>query len=113
MRLLKQDVAGEFFRTVVSEACELRLTGDEHLTVEGTLIEAWASLKSLRLKDQTPTDHSPPDDRNPSVNFHGAARTRPISRPPTPKRGWQKRKPAKRPSSATPRACWRRIAMES
>src|ERR1700693_3006124 len=48
MWLLKHAVAGEFFRTVVSEARELKLTSDEHFTVDGTLIEAWASLKSLR-----------------------------------------------------------------
>ena len=46
-RLLEHDVAGEFFRTVVAEARELKLTSDEHFTVDGTLIEAWASLKSL------------------------------------------------------------------
>jgi transposase len=37
-------VAGEFFRTVVAEARALKLTSDEHFTVDGTLIEAWASL---------------------------------------------------------------------
>jgi hypothetical protein len=41
-------VAGEFFLTVVAEARELRLTSDEHFTVDGTLIEAWASLKSFK-----------------------------------------------------------------
>jgi transposase len=75
MRLLEHDVAGEFFRTVVAEARELKLTSDEHFTVDGTLIEAWASLKSLRRKDEKPTDHTPPDDPgNPSVNFHGERR---------------------------------------
>ena len=45
----------------------------EHFTVDGTLIEAWASLKSLR-KDEKPSE--PPDDPgNPSVNFHGERRT--------------------------------------
>src|SRR6202049_4226290 len=71
-RLLEHDVAGEFFRTVVAEARELKLTSDEHFTVDGTLIEAWASLKSLRPKDEKPADRTPPDDPgNPSVNFHG------------------------------------------
>jgi transposase len=75
MRLLRHDVAGEFFRTVVSEARELKLTSDEHFTVDGTLIEAWASLKSLRPKDEQPSDRTPPDDPgNPSVNFHGEQR---------------------------------------
>jgi transposase len=74
-RLLEHDVAGEFFRTVVAEARELRLTSDEHFTVDGTLIEAWASLKSLRPKGEKPSDRTPPDDPgNPSVDFHGERR---------------------------------------
>ena len=73
--LLEHDVAGEFFRTVVAEARELKLTSDEHFTVDGTLIEAWASLKSLRPKGEQPSDRIPPDDPgNPSVNFHGERR---------------------------------------
>jgi IS5 family transposase len=75
LRLLKHDVAGEFFRTVVSEARALRLTSDEHFTVDGTLIEAWASFKSLRPKAEQPTERTPPDDPgNPSVDFHGERR---------------------------------------
>jgi transposase len=75
MRLLKHDVPGELLRTVVSEAHELKLTSDEHFTVDGTLIEAWASLKSLNPKDEEPTDRTPPDDLgNPSVDFHGERR---------------------------------------
>jgi len=74
-RLLEHDVAGEFFRTVVAEARELKLTSDEHFTVDGTLIEALASLKSLRRKEEQPSDRTPPDDPgNPSVNFHGERR---------------------------------------
>ncbi len=55
-RLLKHDMAGEYFRTVVAEARELKLTSDEHFTVDGTLIEAWASLKSFRPKGEKPSD---------------------------------------------------------
>ncbi len=74
-RLLEHDVAGEFFRTVVAEARELKLTSDEHFTVDGTLIEAWASLKSFRPKGEKPSDRTPPDDPgNPSVDFHGERR---------------------------------------
>jgi hypothetical protein len=73
--LLEHDVAGEFFRTVVAEARELKLTSDEHFTVDGTLIEAWASLKSLRPKGEKPSARTPPDDPgNPSVDFHGERR---------------------------------------
>src|ERR1700732_5271631 len=74
-RLLEHDVAGEFFRTVVAEARELKLSSDEHFTVDGTLIEAWASLKSLRPKVEQSTDRTPPDDPgNPNVDFHGERR---------------------------------------
>ena len=74
-RLLAHDVAGEFFRTVVEQARALKLTSDEHFTVDGTLIEAWASLKSLRPKAERPEDRTPPEDPgNPSVDFHGERR---------------------------------------
>jgi len=74
-RLLQHDVAGEFFRTMVAEARDLKLTSDEHFTVDGTLIEAWASLKSLRPTGEQPTDRTPPDDPgNPTVDFHGEQR---------------------------------------
>src|SRR6202049_2890114 len=74
-RLLEHDVAGEVFRTVVAEARELERTRDEHFSVAGTLIEAWASLKSLRPKGEKPSDRTPPDDPgNPSVDFHGERR---------------------------------------
>ena len=74
-RLLEHGVAGEFFRTVVEQARALKLMSEEHFTVDGTLIEAWASLKSLRPKGEERDDRTPPDDPgNPSVDFHGARR---------------------------------------
>src|SRR5271154_406505 len=73
-RLLEHAVADEFFRAVVAQARALQLLSDEHFTVDGTLIEAWASLKSFRRKDAGP--HEPPDDRgNPAVNFRGERRS--------------------------------------
>ena len=73
-RLLDHDVAGKFFTEVVEKAREARLMSDEHFTVDGTLIEAWASLKSFRPKGEKPGD--PPDDPgNPTVNFHGEKRS--------------------------------------
>src|SRR5258707_12000499 len=72
-RLLDGDVAREFLCEVVKQAQEKNLTSDEHFTVDGTLIEAWASLKSFQRKDQKNT---PPDDPgNPTVNFHGEKRS--------------------------------------
>jgi transposase len=64
-RLLNQDLAREFLRRVVDRA--QRYMSDEHFTVDGTLIEAWASQKSFQRKDGGPDD----DGRN----FHGESRT--------------------------------------
>jgi transposase len=73
-RLLDADVAREFLIQVVNQAQEKGLTSDEHFTVDGTLMEAWASLKSFQRKDQKGS--APPDDPgNPSVNFHGEKRS--------------------------------------
>ena len=75
-RLLEHDVAGEFFQRVVAKAKVERLMSDEHFSVDGSLIEAWASLKSLRPKGEDPMKRDPPDDPgNPTVNFHGEKRS--------------------------------------
>jgi transposase len=75
-RLLKAEVARLFFDGVVRHARELNLLSDDHFTVDGTLIEAWASMKSFRPKDEKPEDRSPPDDPgNPTVNFRGEKRS--------------------------------------
>jgi transposase len=72
-RLLEGDVAREFLCEVVKQAQVKGLTSDEHFTVDGTLIEAWASLKSFQRKDE---NSQPPDDPgNPTVNFHGEKRS--------------------------------------
>jgi len=72
-RLLKADVAKRFFELVVAEARNLDLMSDEHFTVDGTLLEACAGLKSFRKTDQT--NAVPPDDPgNPTVNFRGERR---------------------------------------
>jgi len=71
-RLLDGDVAREFLCEVVKQAQERKLTSDEHFTVDGTLLEAWASLKSFQRKDQK---NVPPEDPgNSTVNFHGEKR---------------------------------------
>src|ERR1041385_3177261 len=72
-RLLDGDVAREFLCEVVKQAKEKNLTRDEHFTVDGTLIEAWASLKSFQRKGEKT---APPDDPgNPTINFHGEKRS--------------------------------------
>src|SRR6266536_2597684 len=60
---------------VVRRAAERNLLSDEHFTVDGTLIEAAASVKSFRPKDQPPSDEPPDDPGNPTVNFRGQRRS--------------------------------------
>jgi hypothetical protein len=72
-RLLEGDIARAFFERVVTEARRRGVLSDEHVTVDGTLIEAWASLKSFKRMD---APGGPPDDPgNPTVNFHGERRS--------------------------------------
>src|SRR2546428_7959065 len=72
-RLLAADVAALFFQRVLDEAKAQDLVSDEHFTVDGTLLEAWASLKSFQTAG---ADDPPPSDDpgNPTVNFHGETR---------------------------------------
>jgi transposase len=73
-RLLAGDVAHAFFAAVVGAARRRGLLSDEHFTVDGTLLEAWASQKSFRPKDDA--IGAPPDDpSNPTVNFRGERRS--------------------------------------
>ena len=73
-RLLEADVAKEFLMRVVEQARSAGLTSDEHFTVDGTLLEAWASLKSFQPRDGK--KNMPPDDPgNPTVDFHGERRS--------------------------------------
>ena len=73
-RLLEGDIAQEFFTAVLDQARGHGLLSDEHFTVDGTLLEAWASQKSFQRTDGPP----PPRDEdpgNPTVNFHGERRS--------------------------------------
>src|SRR5712664_782266 len=73
-RLLVGEVAQGFFNAVVEQADAQGLLSNEHFTVDGTLIEAWAGHKSFKRKGAD--QHTPPDDPgNPSVNFHGERRS--------------------------------------
>ena len=75
-RLLAHDVAQRFFDEVVFQADRLGLLSDAHFTVDGTLIEAAASLKSFRHKDGQPApDPAPDDPGNPTVDFRGERRS--------------------------------------
>src|SRR6266699_33960 len=73
-RLLRGDIAEQFFAGVLDQARGHELLSDEHFTVDGTLLEAAASLKSFKSKDEQ--DEPPADDPgNPTVNFHGQKRS--------------------------------------
>ena len=73
-RFLQADIATQFFQRVVEQARSLDLMSDEHFTVDGTLLEACAGLKSFKCKQGG--EAPPPDDPgNPTVNFHGETRT--------------------------------------
>ncbi len=73
-RLLSADVAQKFFDLVLGEAKGLDLLSDEHFTVDGTLLEACASLKSFK-KVQGEEQPAPDDPGNPTVDFHGETRS--------------------------------------
>jgi len=83
-------VAEKFFALILDQAAAAGLLSDEHFSVDGTLIEAWASQKSFQRKDKP--EAPPPDDPgNPTVNFHGEIRrndTHEMNRKPTRTHDW-------------------------
>ena len=74
-RLLEAEVAKLFLAEVVEQAREKGFTSDEHFTVDGTLLEAWAGAKSFQRKDGKNPPASDDDPSNPTVNFHGERRS--------------------------------------
>lgn len=76
-RLLEHEVSRHFFDAVVSEARRRHLLSDDHFSVDGTLLDAWASMKSFRPVDDTdpPSGPSGTSSRNPDVDFRGQKRS--------------------------------------
>jgi transposase len=76
-RLLTGEIAEEFFAAVLDVARAKELLSDEHFTVDGTMVEGWASLKSFQPKDESERNSNdrPDDPGNPTVNFHGQKRS--------------------------------------
>ena len=75
-RMLESEIAREFFDKVVARAQKEDLLSAEHFTVDGSLVEAWASMKSFRPKDEKKKDQGPTGGGgNPSVDFHGQKRS--------------------------------------
>ena len=73
-RLLEGEIADRFFDGVQAQAVAHRLISDEHFTVDGTLVEAWAGHKSFKPKGTSP-DRGPDDPGNPTVDFRGQKRS--------------------------------------
>jgi transposase len=71
-RLLDADVAAKFLQAVLRHPKVRRFLSDDHFSVDGTLVEAWASLKSFRAKDGS--DEPPAPGRNGERDFHGEKR---------------------------------------
>jgi len=74
-RLLAGQIATAFFEQVLAQAKTHRLLADEHFTVDGTLLEAWAGQKSFKRKTDATPIPPPEDPGNPSVDFRGERRT--------------------------------------
>jgi transposase len=73
-RLLEGDIAAKFLGAVLAQPRVKKLLSTDHFSVDGTLIEAWASLKSFRSKDGS--DEPPADGgRNAEADFHGKKRS--------------------------------------
>lgn len=72
-RLIEAKVARKLLRRIVRKARVAHLLSNEHFSVDGTLIESWAALKSMRRRDGQ--DEPPGPGRNPTVNWHGQKRS--------------------------------------
>jgi len=77
-RLLEGAIAEQFFSMIVRQARSKNLLSDEHFTVDGTMIEAWAGQKSFQRKDRNDGSLNPPPvdkSSNPTVNWHREKRS--------------------------------------
>ena len=75
-RFLEGEVAVAFFNQVLDQAKAAGLVSEEHFSVDGTLVQAWASFKSLAAKDGSDDHRPPPDDPgNPAIDFKGEKRS--------------------------------------
>jgi transposase len=103
-RLIEADVARSFFHQVMAQAAAKQLLSDEHFSVDGTLIEAWASHKRFQRKDGGSPPSSPDAMARPTSRASGAA-TRPTSRPPIRRPCRIARVTSCRPGSVTSATC--------
>jgi transposase len=73
-RLLRGKIIDRLMEVLIDYAKKSKLTSDEHFTVDGTLLEAWASLKSFKDKENSENTDDDGDSGNPTVDFHGEKR---------------------------------------
>lgn len=77
-RLLDGDIAAQFLAAILARPQVKRLLSNDHFSVDGTLIEAWCSMKSFRPKEEADTDAPPPEEpsgSNAAVDFRGEKRS--------------------------------------
>jgi len=74
-RLLEGDIAAKFLAAVLAQPRVKRLLSSDHFSVDGTLIEAWASMKSFRPRDGSDDDPPAGSGRNGEADFHGTKRS--------------------------------------
>src|SRR5512132_1840650 len=103
-RIMDGEIAAKFLAAVLAQPRVKRLLSGQHFSVDGTLIEAWASMKSFKPRDRP--DDPPTDDagggRNATVDFKGEKRTNETHRSTTdPEASSIARAPAWRRSSAS------------
>ena len=104
-RLLNGEIAEKFFAQVLEQAHAKDLLSDEHFSVDGTLIEAWASQKSFHVKIKAPLRRRMmPATRPGTFTVNSAAMTR-INRQPTRRRGWREKAEAMSRSSPIAGTC--------
>jgi transposase len=103
-RLLAGDIADAFFAEVLAMIKAEGLLSDEHFTVDGTLLDAWASHKSFKPKQEPPTPPADPKNR-PSISTVSCAATTRISRPRIPTRDCTRRRSVARPNWGISRTC--------
>src|SRR5215469_17072209 len=115
-RLLEGAVSEQFFSLIVTQARGKKLLSDEHFTVDGTLVEAWAGQKSFQRKDRNedPLNPPPPDhSSNPTINWHGEKRSNETHQSlPTQWRGCIRRRAERKPSWAIWDTCLQKTVMD-
>jgi transposase len=99
-RLLEGEIAAEFLSAVLAQPGVKRLLSTEHFSVDGKLIEAWASMKSFKPTDESNEPPAVDGTRKRTFTARGD-RTKRTPRPPIPKRGSIVKDPARKPSSAS------------